>query len=636
MATELQQAHDSLPSMLAEGRLEHLEAVLKLMIQTLISHEVGIHSLTTGKIEYGQTTTSRNGDFSCEAVHKKQIDDTTTKFVEEMQVLENQTEEDNLDSIMAASIAIEEAPVNENVATDEVAANEDIDSIGAQTSIEEKTLADRRFMEQVYEGFMNAVRRRDAARKAEADKRAAEELERWLAEDDSSVAEPTPKFEAADFQIGHFEGTSDLKEATAVVVESSLTQDKNGKLACEIDAGSKLEELQFNNVEGKIDSKGLDSGSDLSAREFETEKGACRSEAERLSDEPVEGDSEPQRENENCTMDNQDIKVTNSIDAEQSSSKTAVAHESATREISTEFEESEPASQNVAETASEIDASTNESETRATVGCDQVESFDKRIAEESVAVKQSAEADRKTETCVSENGGGRQNESIEARKTRPENVGAPKTATTQLSKELRETGPASSYKVVHQRVIVRDKPTTEGSIVGTKSKDEIVFGTPYEMLNIPWLKLKTPAVQSSGKRDSEAWMLIDGAHIGLGKLLARLEENGHTLSQKELRELVESLHPTIPDFQPEGSGPIWVVTGGAGKGGLLVRNGEALDSKPLPSKLVTGSTIEELEIVGNRFHYRRIRGEGPDFGWINISLHNKPLIQVLERDEEVG
>merc|ERR1719326_1889659 len=67
--------------------------------------------------------------------------------------------------------------------------------------------------------------------------------------------------------------------------------------------------------------------------------------------------------------------------------------------------------------------------------------------------------------------------------------------------------------------------------------------------------------------------------------------------------------------------------------GILVRSGESLDSKPLPTKLTTGSRIEELDVVGNRFHYKRIRGDGPDFGWVNIALNENVLLELEEPEQ---
>jgi len=72
---------------------------------------------------------------------------------------------------------------------------------------------------------------------------------------------------------------------------------------------------------------------------------------------------------------------------------------------------------------------------------------------------------------------------------------------------------------------------------------------------------------------------------------------------------------------------LWVVVAGEGKGGILVRTSESTTSKMLSERLSTGATIEELGVVGNRLHYKRITGHGPDSGWVSISLSEKKLVE---------
>merc|ERR1740122_486805 len=74
---------------------------------------------------------------------------------------------------------------------------------------------------------------------------------------------------------------------------------------------------------------------------------------------------------------------------------------------------------------------------------------------------------------------------------------------------------------------------------------------------------------------------------------------------------------------------MWEIVGGADKGGILVREGRELTSKQAPSRLSTGATVEELELVGERLRYRRVTGSGPDTGWVSIALQGKVLAQKL-------
>ncbi|CAE7397021.1 unnamed protein product [Symbiodinium natans] len=72
---------------------------------------------------------------------------------------------------------------------------------------------------------------------------------------------------------------------------------------------------------------------------------------------------------------------------------------------------------------------------------------------------------------------------------------------------------------------------------------------------------------------------------------------------------------------------LWQVTGGQGKGGLLVREGRALDSCEAPRRLTTGALIEEVQLLAGRLHYRLLAGSGPEEGWVSIALKGKSLAQ---------
>lgn len=69
----------------------------------------------------------------------------------------------------------------------------------------------------------------------------------------------------------------------------------------------------------------------------------------------------------------------------------------------------------------------------------------------------------------------------------------------------------------------------------------------------------------------------------------------------------------------------WVVVGGGDKGGILVREGQATSSAQCSERLSTGSLVEELELQGERLHYKLLTGDGPGEGWISIKLKDKDL-----------
>lgn len=70
---------------------------------------------------------------------------------------------------------------------------------------------------------------------------------------------------------------------------------------------------------------------------------------------------------------------------------------------------------------------------------------------------------------------------------------------------------------------------------------------------------------------------------------------------------------------------LWEVTGGEGKGGIIVREGPTTASARAEERLSTGALIEELHLAGDRLHYRRKTGTGPETGWISITINGKEL-----------
>jgi len=69
----------------------------------------------------------------------------------------------------------------------------------------------------------------------------------------------------------------------------------------------------------------------------------------------------------------------------------------------------------------------------------------------------------------------------------------------------------------------------------------------------------------------------------------------------------------------------WVVVGG-GEKGIVVRSGKDLKSEELP-RLQKGARVEQVKKEGERLHYRKLEGDGPDTGWISLSFKGSPLVQ---------
>jgi len=107
-------------------------------------------------------------------------------------------------------------------------------------------------------------------------------------------------------------------------------------------------------------------------------------------------------------------------------------------------------------------------------------------------------------------------------------------------------------------------------------------------------------------------------------------------------EVPEFIRPPKPKVYLEdllARGSPWVVVGGGDKGGILVRKGEALDSPFYHFRLATGARlVAESDVKGKRLHYRKLTGDGPDFGWVSISVPAKGLLvkpDEVEMDDEL-
>jgi len=90
-----------------------------------------------------------------------------------------------------------------------------------------------------------------------------------------------------------------------------------------------------------------------------------------------------------------------------------------------------------------------------------------------------------------------------------------------------------------------------------------------------------------------------------------------------------------PAEWPEGlSGHVWRVVGGKDKGGIMVRSGKDVKSAQLDKRLATGTIFEELEKDEDRIKYEKIKGDGPDMGWVSMTFKSTVLVEPLWFDLE--
>lgn len=84
---------------------------------------------------------------------------------------------------------------------------------------------------------------------------------------------------------------------------------------------------------------------------------------------------------------------------------------------------------------------------------------------------------------------------------------------------------------------------------------------------------------------------------------------------------------------PADSKIIWHVVGGMKHSGLMVRSGCGLDGNlsSIIGRLAHGALVREVERTALRLHFVRIRGEGPDKGWVSLfSKQGTPLLELVD------
>ncbi|CAK0832980.1 unnamed protein product [Prorocentrum cordatum] len=71
----------------------------------------------------------------------------------------------------------------------------------------------------------------------------------------------------------------------------------------------------------------------------------------------------------------------------------------------------------------------------------------------------------------------------------------------------------------------------------------------------------------------------------------------------------------------------WLVVGGTGGKGILVRDGCGLGSAPQPLRLMRGARVEQVERRGDRLCFRKLSGDGPREGWVSLAARGQQLLR---------
>lgn len=63
---------------------------------------------------------------------------------------------------------------------------------------------------------------------------------------------------------------------------------------------------------------------------------------------------------------------------------------------------------------------------------------------------------------------------------------------------------------------------------------------------------------------------------------------------------------------------------------IIVREKRDLQSQQFEERLSTGALVEQNELIGDRLHYSRVSGSGPDTGWVSIRMAHKDLLVLMK------
>lgn len=86
--------------------------------------------------------------------------------------------------------------------------------------------------------------------------------------------------------------------------------------------------------------------------------------------------------------------------------------------------------------------------------------------------------------------------------------------------------------------------------------------------------------------------------------------------------------PSVGDdsVQATSGAQCWQVVGGSEKGGIVVRTGMDLQAPKEDELLSTGAVVQGVELAGSRLKFVRVSGQGPDSGWVSVSVGDKRLL----------
>lgn len=138
-------------------------------------------------------------------------------------------------------------------------------------------------------------------------------------------------------------------------------------------------------------------------------------------------------------------------------------------------------------------------------------------------------------------------------------------------------------------------------------------------------------------------LALEGERLNYQRLSGAGPEHGWVSLKSKDRDLLvrsnktEAQASSLLDSQCQRtSGPsqLWQVVGGTSTGGVLVRQEQSIKSPECSQRLSTGAFVKQLALEGERLHYERLTGSGPERGWVTTKSKDRDLVIKSSKSEE--
>jgi len=77
----------------------------------------------------------------------------------------------------------------------------------------------------------------------------------------------------------------------------------------------------------------------------------------------------------------------------------------------------------------------------------------------------------------------------------------------------------------------------------------------------------------------------------------------------------------------------WIVVGGSGSGGVRAQLAPESGASDCGGRLATGARLEQIAMQDDKVLFKKLEGDGPQFGWVSLRHEGVPLMVQVEETE---